>query len=35
LKEDKKKMKVVLDDGKISIEDRPVYNARRIGVQYL
>jgi len=35
LREDKKKRKVVKEDGSIIIEEKPEFNARRIGVQYL
>ena len=35
LKEDRTKRKIVKEDGSVSIEMRPEYNARRIGVGYL
>jgi hypothetical protein len=35
LAEDKNKRKVVLEDGSIVYEDKPTFDPRKIGVQYL
>lgn len=35
IKENKKKRKVIHEDGSVVIEDKPEFNARRIGVHYL
>jgi len=35
LQENKKKRKVILEDGSVVIEDKPEYDAKKIGVQYL